>query len=232
MPCILKRFGGFIVLAGAAIILMGAASATATPTAPPLATINENDAAANGCRLAILGDSLAAGYGVALEDAFPSQLERALRAEGVRCEVLNAGVSGDTSAGGLSRLDWVLGDAPTHLMVELGGNDALRALPAETLETNLAGIIEGAEARGVSVMLAGMLAPPNLGRRYTEGFAAVYPRLAARYDVPLYPFFLDGAIENPALMARDGIHPNAEGVAVIVERILPHVLDWLGTVQD
>ena len=192
-----------------------------------LVAIASGPAAAETCRLAVLGDSLAAGYGVAFEDAFPAQLEGALAAEGVGCEVLNAGVSGDTSAGGLSRIDWVLGDQPTHLLVELGGNDALRAIPVEAMEANLAGIIERAQAAGVRVKLAGMLAPPNLGARYTDAFAAVYPRLAARYSVPLYPFFLDGAIEDPSLMADDGIHPNAQGVAVIVERILPHVVSWL-----
>jgi acyl-CoA thioesterase-1 len=196
------------------------------------AGIAQGEARAAGCRIAVLGDSLAAGYGVALDEAFPVQLERALGAEGLACEVLNAGVSGDTSAGGLARLDWVLGDAPTHLLVELGGNDALRALPVEQLEANLAGIIEGAQAAGVSVMLAGMLAPPNLGERYTEAFAAVYGRLAGRYAVPLYPFFLDGAVQDPALMAEDGLHPNAQGVAVIVERILPSVLAWLEAPHD
>ena len=175
----------------------------------------------------VLGDSLAAGYGVALADSFPQQLERALAAEEVACEVINAGVSGDTSAGGVSRLDWVLGDQPTHLLVELGGNDALRALPVEQLEANLAAIIEGGRDAGASVMLAGMLAPPNLGARYTEAFADVYKRLAERYGVPLYPFFLAGAIDDPALMLEDGIHPNAAGVTVIVERMLPAVRAWL-----
>lgn len=184
------------------------------------------------CRLSVLGDSLAAGYGVAMEEAFPAQLERALSEAGVPCEVLNAGVSGDTSAGGLARLDWVLGDEPTHLMVELGGNDALRALPVETLEENLARIIEKAQAEGVFVMLAGMLAPPNLGARYTEAFKAVYARLAERYDVAFYPFFLDGVIQDPSLMADDGIHPNAAGVAAIVERMLPHVRAWLEATSD
>jgi len=183
--------------------------------------------AAADCRLAVLGDSLAAGYGVAMEEAFPARLERALAGEGIACEVLNAGVSGDTSAGGLGRIDWVLGDEPTHLLIELGGNDALRAIPIDTLEANLSGIIERAQEEGVEVKLAGMLAPPNLGARYADAFAAVYAALADRYGVPLYPFFLDGAIEDPALMQPDGIHPNAAGVEVIVERILPHVVTWL-----
>lgn len=192
-----------------------------------LAAVGISSARAAECRIAVLGDSLTAGYGVDLAEAFPVRLEAALAAEGVACEVLNAGVSGDTTAGGLARLDWVLGDEPTHLLVELGGNDALRAIPAETVEANLAGIVEGARAEGVEVMLAGMLAPPNLGLRYTDAFAAVFPRVAEQYGVPLYPFFLDGAIQDPALMAPDGIHPNPLGVAVIVERILPHVMAWL-----
>jgi acyl-CoA thioesterase-1 len=164
---------------------------------------------------------------MAMEDAFPARLEQALAEEGVTCEVINAGVSGDTSAGGLARIDWVLGDQPSHLLIELGGNDALRAIPVATLEANLAGIIERAQADGVAVKLAGMLAPPNLGARYTDAFAAVYADLAERYEVPLYPFFLAGAIEDPALMQPDGIHPNPAGVEVIVERILPHVVTWL-----
>ncbi len=192
-----------------------------------LAALAAGPALAADCRLAVLGDSLAAGYGVDFDDAFPAQLERALARQGVVCEVLNAGVSGDTSAGGLSRIDWVLGDQPTHLLIELGGNDALRAIPTETLESNLAGIIERAQASGVEVKLAGMLAPPNLGARYTDAFAAVYPRLAERFDIPLYAFFLEGAVGEPELMLPDGIHPNAAGVAAIVERILPGILGWL-----
>lgn len=203
----------------ATALACAAAFGTSPAASPAMATAD--------CRLAVLGDSLAAGYGVALEDAFPAQLERALAGEGVACAVLNAGVSGDTSAGGLGRIDWVLGDQPSHLLVELGGNDALRAIPVDTLEANLAGIIERAQAEGVAVKLAGMLAPPNLGARYTDAFAAVYADLARRYEVPLYPFFLDGAIEDRALMQPDGIHPNAAGVQVIVERILPHVVTWL-----
>jgi acyl-CoA thioesterase-1 len=178
---------------------------------------------AMACRLSVLGDSLAAGYGVAEADAFPVRLERKLTDLGVACTVLNAGVSGDTSAGGLARLDWVLGDQPTHLLVELGGNDALRGLPVEQLESNLNQIVSTAQERGVEVMLAGMLAPPNLGRSYGEAFRQVYADVAASHDVPLYPFFLDGAVLTDGLMQPDGIHPNARGVEVIVERIAPFV---------
>jgi acyl-CoA thioesterase-1 len=185
--------------------------------------------AASACRLAVLGDSLAAGYGVAAGDAFPVRLEEALRERGVECAVLNAGVSGDTSAGGAARLDWVLADRPTHLLVELGGNDALRGLPVDQLQANLDQIIRTARVRGVEVMLAGMLAPPNLGRVYTESFKQVYLDLARRHDVPLYPFFLDGAVLQEGLMQADGIHPNARGVETIVERITPMVAAF---VQD
>lgn len=179
------------------------------------------------CRIGVLGDSLTAGYGLPLEAAFPVQLERALRERGYPCTVANAGVSGDTSAGGRARLDWVLADRPTHLIVELGANDALRALPVDQLEANLAAIVEEARARGIHVLLAGMLAPPNLGADYARAFAAVYERLAARYGIPLYPFFLDGVVQRPDLLQPDGLHPTTEGVAEIVRRMLPPVLDWL-----
>ena len=179
------------------------------------------------CRLAVLGDSLAAGYGVAEKEAFPVQLEAALRRQGSSCTVLNAGVSGDTSAGGAARLDWVLADQPTHLLVELGGNDALRGLPVEQLRANLEHIVAGAKARGVQVMLAGMLAPPNLGRAYGDTFRLAYQDVAQSQDIPLYPFFLDGAVLQGGLMQPDGIHPNASGVEVIVQRISPWIMSWL-----
>lgn len=194
---------------------------------PLWAALASRGTAAPACRITVLGDSLTAGYGLPLDAAFPAQLARALRAAGFDCEVLNAGVSGDTSAGGLARLDWVLAEEPTHLIVELGANDALRALPVDQLEANLAAIVGRAQARGMRVMLAGMLAPPNLGPEYAEAFAAVYRRLAARYGVPLYPFFLDGVVQRPELVQPDGLHPTAEGVAEIVRRILPTVTAWL-----
>lgn len=184
--------------------------------------------AAAACKLAIIGDSLTAGLGVALPDAFPAQLERALAKQGTSCEVVDAGVSGDTSAGGASRIEWVLADQPTHLLVELGANDALRALPVEQMESNLARIIETAQKAGVSVMLAGMIAPPNLGPDYGNSFKAVYRDLADRFQIPLYPFFLEGLMGRPELIQRDGLHPKAEGVAVVVERMVGPVARWLG----
>jgi acyl-CoA thioesterase I len=179
------------------------------------------------CRIAVLGDSLATAYGLAVEQGFPAQLQRRLRAEGYDCDVLDAGVSGDTTAGGLARLEWALADRPSHVIVELGGNDGLRALPPEQMERNLDAIISRLQDEGIAVLLAGMLAPPNLGRTYGEAFEAVFARVAERHDVPLYPFFLDGVAGDPELSEPDGIHPTAEGVAIIVERILPTVTDWL-----
>lgn len=182
---------------------------------------------ATACKLAILGDSLTSGFGVAADEAFPVQLEAALAEQGVSCEVIGAGVSGDTSAGGAARVEWVLGDRPTHLLVELGGNDALRGLPVDQLRANLGQIIRTAKNRGVEVMLAGMLAPPNLGRSYGEQFKAVYTDLAREHDISLYPFFLEGAIFQDGLMQPDGIHPNARGVAAIAQRMAPLVATFL-----
>lgn len=193
-----------------------------------LAAVAQADDRADGlCRIAVLGDSLTSGYGLALDDGFPAQLERRLAAEGYDCVVLDAGVIGDTSAGGRARLDWLLADRPTHVIVELGGNDALRALPPDAMERNLDAIVERLAAEGIAVLLAGMLAPPNLGPEYGEAFAAVFPRLAERHDVPLYPFFLDGVAGDPELNLADGIHPNALGIARIVDGILPTIIAWL-----
>ncbi|MGH6902253.1 MAG: arylesterase [Geminicoccaceae bacterium] len=179
------------------------------------------------CRIAVLGDSLTTAHGLALEDGFPAQLQDRLRAAGHECEVLDAGVAGDTSAGGRARLDWMLADRPTHVIVELGGNDALRALPAEQMAANLDAIVTRLQAEGVAVLLAGMRAPPNLGRTYGDAFEAVFSRLAERHGVPLYPFFLDGVAGKAELNQPDGIHPTAAGIEIIVERILPTVTDWL-----
>lgn len=178
-------------------------------------------------KIAVLGDSLSAGFGLMAHEAFPAQLEARLRGLGVEVAVLNAGVSGDTSAGGLARVDWVLGDRPQFVIVELGANDGLRGLDPIQMHINLSRIIEKLQSRGVRVFVAGMLAPPNLGRDYGQAFDAVFPALAEHYAVPLYPFFLEGVAGDPSLNLDDGIHPTAAGVAVIVEGILPHVLDWL-----
>lgn len=175
----------------------------------------------------MLGDSLTASYGIPVEQGFPAQLERALDAAGNDCEVLDAGVSGDTTAGGLARLDWMLADRPTHVIVELGANDGLRALPADQMKRNLDAIIARLRNEDIPVLLAGMLAPPNLGKDYGDAFAGVYEDLAEAHDIPLYPFFLDGVAGEPSLNQPDQLHPLPEGVAVIVERIIPAVTAWL-----
>ena len=175
-------------------------------------------------RIAALGDSLTAGFGLAREDAFPARLEAALRAGGHQWQVIDAGVSGDTSAGGLARLDWVLADAPEIVIVELGANDGLRGLATDQMEANLDAILAQIGEAGATILLAGMRAPANFGADYAAAFHLVYERLAARHGVAFYPFFLEGVAMEPALNQADGIHPNAAGVAEIVRRILPHVV--------
>ena len=174
-------------------------------------------------RLVVLGDSLVAGYDLSQEDAFPSQLERVLLDRGYGVQVVNAGVSGDTSTGGLSRLKWAVGDGTDIVIVELGANDALRGVPPANTKTALRAIITQLQERGIAVLLAGMRAPPNMGPDYEAEFNAIYGSLAQDLEVPLYPFFLDGVAANPNLNLDDGMHPNAEGVAEIVERIRPMV---------
>ena len=167
------------------------------------------------------GDSLTAGLGVPIEDAYPARLERRLRAEGYDYRVINAGVSGDTSAGGLRRVDWALRSRPAIAIVELGANDGLRGLPVSLMRANLAGIIERFQAAGVTVVLAGMKVPPNYGPDYSRAFAAVFSDLATHYRTPLIPFFLDGVAGVDALAQPDGLHPTSEGYRVIVDRIWP-----------
>ena len=167
-----------------------------------------------------------------VDDALDSaQLEAALRQPGHDVRLVNAGVSGDTSAGGKARLEWSLAEAPDAAIVEFGANDGLRGLSPEAMRANLDAILTTLEARGIPTLLAGMRAPPNLGREYADAFRKVYADLAAEHPVVFYPFFLDGVAADPALNQDDGIHPNAEGVAAIVERILPKVEDLLSRVK-
>ncbi len=174
-------------------------------------------------KLLALGDSLTAGYGLPEPQGFTSQLQKALTARGYAVTVVNAGVSGDTTAGGLARLDWALADKPDAALVELGANDMLRGLDPGAARANLEAILKKLAERKIPALLAGMLATPSLGRPYTERFNSLYPDLAKSYGVPLYPFFLDGVATDRALIQADGLHPNAQGVAIIVERILPDV---------
>jgi acyl-CoA thioesterase-1 len=167
----------------------------------------------------VLGDSLTFGLGLAPNEAYPALLQEKLREKGLAYHVINAGISGDTSAGGLSRLDLALQGDVQILIVALGGNDALRGLPVSQLRSNLARIIERAQSRGIRVVLAGMEAPTNWGATYTAAFHDVYPSLAKEYSVPLVPFLLEGVVGIEHLNQRDQIHPNAEGDRIIAETV-------------
>lgn len=174
-------------------------------------------------RIAMLGDSLTAGYGLKPDQAIPARLQAALKAEGRDVTVLNHGVSGDTTAGGVDRIDWMLGDKPDIVMVELGANDALRATDPATTERNLDTILARLKAAKVTVWLIGMMAPRNLGPEYVKAFDGLYSRLADKYQVPLYPFILDGVAQDATLNQADGMHPNPQGVEVVVKHLLPFV---------
>jgi acyl-CoA thioesterase-1 len=181
-------------------------------------------AAAAPIRILAFGDSLVAGYGLSEDEAFPARLQAALAAAGVEAKVINGGVSGDTTAGGLARLDWSLADRPDVVLLELGGNDGLRGIDPQDTEANLDAMLGKLAAKEIPLLFIGMLAPPNLGPEFGEEYNALFPRLAERHKVAFYPFFLDGVARDPALNQPDGLHPNAAGVEVIVERILPAVL--------
>jgi acyl-CoA thioesterase I len=170
-------------------------------------------------RIVVLGDSLTAGLGLRVSDSYPSLLQERVNAEALDYAVVNAGVSGDTSAGGLARLDWALQGDVRVLVVALGGNDALRGLPTADLRNNLARIIERAQARGIRVILAGMEAPPNLGRDYIVSFHKVYPALAATYRVAFVPFLLQGVAGSETLNQRDGIHPTPAGARIVADNV-------------
>jgi acyl-CoA thioesterase I len=182
-------------------------------------------AAAGPIHILALGDSLTAGYGLPSDQAFPIRLQQALKAKGIDAIVDNAGVSGDTTAGGLARLDWSLsGKKPEVAIVELGGNDGLRGIDPATTRKNLDAILTKLTSAGTRVLLTGMYAPPNFGRDYGREFNSIFPDLAAKHKVAFYPFFLDGVAADPALNQPDGIHPTAEGVNIIVARMLPAVV--------
>jgi acyl-CoA thioesterase I len=179
-------------------------------------------------RLLVLGDSLTAGYGLPHSDGFQAQLTAALRAKGIEVRLIDGAVSGDTSAGGLSRLDWVLAPGADAAIVELGANDGLRGLDPKGMERNLTAILDRLAAKHVKVLLSGMYPPPNYGPDYTQEFRAVFERLSKRPGVIYDPFFLEGVALEPSLIQPDGLHPNAQGVARIVDRLLPVVVRLLG----
>jgi acyl-CoA thioesterase-1 len=180
-------------------------------------------------RILAFGDSLTAGFDLPPGQSFADQLQAALMSKGYDAVVIQGGVSGDTSSGGKARLDWVLkGAKADHVIVELGANDALRGIDPALTRANLDDIITRLKAGHVKVLLAGMLAPPNLGADYQKSFNAIYPELARRHDIPLYPFFLDGVATHPELTLADGMHPSPQGVAVMVQKMLPVLQNWLG----
>ena len=208
----MKRHIAQLVLVAAALFMLG---------------LHAAEAEQQETVIVALGDSLTAGYGLPQNQSFPAQLQAALKARGAKVRILNAGVSGDTANAALKRLHWALPANARAVIVELGANDALQGLPPEEAKRALAKIIEQLQAKNLKVLLAGMEAPRNMGKDYVAAFGAIYPDLAARYDVILYPFFLEGAALNVGLMQADGIHPNGKGVAKIVENMLPKVEELL-----
>ena len=189
-------------------------------------------AAERPLNIVVLGDSLTAGYGLAASEAFPAQLQRALDARGVAVKVANAGLSGDTTVGGLSRLDWSVPDGTDAVILELGANDALRGFDPVTTRKALDGMLRRFQERKIPVLLCGMVAPPNLGAEYGRAFNSIYPDLAAQTGAMLYPFFLAGVAADPKLNQGDGLHPTAAGVAVIVDRILPQVEQLIARAKE
>jgi acyl-CoA thioesterase-1 len=208
----MRRFAAIFL----SMILLAAASPGAAGSKTPV-------------KILALGTSLTQGYGLPPGTEFPVQLEAALRKDGIAAEVINAGVSGDTSAGGLARLDWSLASHPAAAIVELGSNDMLRGIPPSETEKNLRAILGRLRAAHVKILLAGMKAQRNLGAEYVEAFDAIYPRLAHDYpDVVFYPFMLEGVALKPKLNQADGMHPNPAGVKVMVAKMLPYVEKMLG----
>lgn len=205
------------VLMLALMTIATSASAQAQPAAKPI-------------KLVVLGDSLSAGLGLPAQEAFPQKLQKALQAKGIAVDMTNAGVSGDTTSGGRDRLDWSVPDGTEGVIVELGANDALRGIDPDLARAALTDIIQRLKARKIPVMLCGMLAPPNYGADYAARFNSIYPELAKKFDVPLYPFFLDGVAADAKLNQADGIHPTAAGVDIIVGNIMPTVEAFIGTI--
>jgi acyl-CoA thioesterase I len=204
---------------GSASSTASASSTTPASSGASIARTTTPPEKASRPKIVILGDSLTAGLGLPIDQSYPALLQERLNSEGMNYDIVNAGVSGDTSAGGLARLDWALQGDVRMLVVALGGNDALRGLPPEALKRNLAQIIERAQARNIHVVLAGMEAPPNYGRDYIVSFHKVYPELAREYHVPLVPFLLQNVGGIDRLNQPDGIHPNAAGARIVADNV-------------
>jgi acyl-CoA thioesterase-1 len=205
----------------AAMLLVFAAALWAAPVAAQTASPDAKQAAP--IKIVAFGDSLTAGYGLPGPEAFPARLERALKAKGVNVEIENAGVSGDTASGGLSRIDWSIPDGTDAVILELGANDMLRGVDPKVTREALDSILAKLKERNIAVLLCGMRAAPNLGDAYVRNFESIFDDLARKYDVVFYPFFLDGVATQAKFALRDGLHPNAAGVDVIVAGIMPKV---------
>jgi acyl-CoA thioesterase-1 len=182
-------------------------------------------------KMVVLGDSLSAGLGLSASSAFPARLQKSLEAKGIAVDMINAGVSGDTTSGGRDRLDWSVPEGTEAVILELGANDALRGIDPRVTRAALTDILTRLKARKIAVLLCGMVAPPNYGSDYSARFNAIYPELAKSFGVPLYPFFLEGVATVARLNQADGLHPTAEGVDMIVKNILPTVEAFLGTIS-
>jgi acyl-CoA thioesterase-1 len=213
-----ENFAHIIVLI-LAFLMTGAAVAQTPPTAP-----------ARPVKIVAFGDSLTAGLGLPADQAFPARLQKALESKGIKAEILNAGVSGDTTSGGRDRLDWSIPEGTEAVILELGANDGMRGTDPKVTRAALVDILARLKARKIAVLLCGMLAPPNYGADYAARFNAIYPELAKEFGVPLYPFFLEGVAADAKLNQKDGIHPTVEGVDVIVKNMLPAVEAFLGTI--
>jgi acyl-CoA thioesterase I len=181
-------------------------------------------------KMVVLGDSLSAGLGLSAPAAFPARLQKALQSKGIAVDMINAGVSGDTSSGGRDRLDWSVPEGTEAVILELGANDALRGVDPKVTRSALTDILTRLKARGIAVLLCGMYAPPNYGADYSARFNAIYPDIARQFGVPLYPFFLEGVATEAKLNQPDGLHPTADGIDVIVKNILPTVEAFLGAI--
>ena len=206
------------------MLVLGLVLATTATASAQTAAVS----VAKPIKIVVLGDSLSAGLGLSGSEAFPARLQKALQDKGIAVDMTNAGVSGDTSSGGRDRLDWSVPEGTEAVIVELGANDALRGTDPAVTRAALSDILTRLKARGVAVLVCGMVAPPNYGSDYAARFNAIYPELAKSFGVPLYPFFLDGVATDARLNQADGIHPTAEGVDIVVKNILPTVEAFLG----
>jgi acyl-CoA thioesterase-1 len=208
------------------MVVLGLSLAVAATASAQTAAVSE----AKPIKMVVLGDSLSAGLGLSASAAFPERLQKALKSKGIDVDMVNAGVSGDTSSGGRDRLDWSVPAGTEAVIVELGANDALRGLDPSVTRAALTDILTRLKARGIAVLLCGMVAPPNYGSDYAARFNAIYPELAKSFAVPLYPFFLQGVATVAGLNQADGMHPTPEGVDLIVKNILPTVEAFLGAI--